>query len=120
MRGTCLIRRLVLWIVRAVAAFPQSERINASTFIYTTDQGNLTFALSAASTGDVYMRLLAPAVYQWVGVGTGSEMDGSVMFIIHEGSEKNSEWQRCGTSSPESCLCYYRRDLIPTAFEWSQ
>lgn len=53
--------------------------------------GNLTFALSAATTGDVYMNILAPAVYQWVGIGTGSEMDGSVMFILYKGADKTGE-----------------------------
>jgi hypothetical protein len=33
----------------------------------------------------------APAIYQWVGVGTGSEMDGSVMWIVYESSDKNGQ-----------------------------
>jgi hypothetical protein len=58
----------------------RAEGAAYSTFIYPTDHGKLTFALSAANTtGDVYLHLSAPAAYQWVGVGTGSEMDGSVM-----------------------------------------
>ncbi|KAF3047055.1 hypothetical protein E8E12_010844 [Didymella heteroderae] len=76
--------------MRAVAAVSQATNINASTFVYSTSHGNITYALSAMTTGDVYMHLRAPAVYQWVGVGTGSEMDGSVMFILYEGADKNS------------------------------
>lgn len=36
------------------------------------------------------MHLSAPATYQWVGVGTGSKMDGSVMVIVYENADKLS------------------------------
>lgn len=81
--------------MRAVTAASQATNASVSTFIYSTSNGNLTYALSAATTGDVYMYLLAPAVYQWVGVGTGSEMDGSIMFVLYEGADKNSESSTC-------------------------
>lgn len=90
-RKKCLTHVLVTCIVRAVTAVSQATNANASTFIYPTSHGNLTYALKAATTGDVYMHLQAPATYQWIGVGTGSEMDGSVMFIVYEGADKDSK-----------------------------
>jgi hypothetical protein len=61
-----------------------------STFVYPTKEGNLTFSVNAdASSGDVFFHLAAPASYQWVGVGTGSEMDGSVMWIVFPSSPLN-------------------------------
>jgi hypothetical protein len=80
------------------AATRRVDNAAFSTFIYPTDNGNLTFALSAAKTGDVYMHLSAPATYQWVGVGTGSEMDGSVMWIVYQGSDKNSSVSSANTA----------------------
>jgi hypothetical protein len=68
----------------------RAEDAAHATFIYSTGHGNLTFALSAAkTTGDVYLHFSAPVAYQWVGVGTGSEMDGSVMWIVYQSSDKN-------------------------------
>lgn len=63
-----------------------------STFVYPTGDGNLTFALTVVNGGgDVYMHLSAPASYQWVGIGTGSKMAGSVMFIVYENADKLSQ-----------------------------
>lgn len=75
----------------AIATAVRGDNATYSTFIYPTDDGNLTFALTAANSGDLYMHLSAPATYSWVGVGTGKEMDGSVMWIVYQGSDKNSE-----------------------------
>jgi hypothetical protein len=80
---------IALFILTLVENVPRAAGAAVSTFIYPTGKGNLTFALSATNTGDVYMHLSAPTAYQWVGVGTGSEMEGSVMFILYENSERN-------------------------------
>lgn len=64
-----------------------------STFIHSTSNGNLTLALSAANdTGDVYIHFSAPAAYQWVGMGTGSKMDGSVMLIVYKNDSANGKF----------------------------
>ncbi|KAF2682597.1 iron reductase domain protein [Lentithecium fluviatile CBS 122367] len=75
----------------AADALASREEASAfSTFVYATDHGNLTFSVNAAnSTGDIFFHLSAPATYQWVSVGTGSEMDGSVMWVVYESSESN-------------------------------
>ncbi|OSS53340.1 hypothetical protein B5807_01832 [Epicoccum nigrum] len=75
-------------IFQVVAAATQETEASIATFISPTGAGNLTYALIAAKNGDVRMHLSAPATYQWVGVGTGSEMDGSVMFILYENADK--------------------------------
>ncbi|KAL5113498.1 hypothetical protein ACEQ8H_008634 [Pleosporales sp. CAS-2024a] len=73
--------------VAALAA--QSSNTGYSTFIYPTGHGNLTFALSAASSGELYMHLSGPVKYQWIGVGTGSQMAGSVMLLVYSGASNN-------------------------------
>ena len=93
----------------------QATNANASTFIYPTSHGNLTYALKAANTGDLYMHLQAPATYQWIGVGTGSGMDGSVMFIVYEGADKDSECSHYLQDPIESRSPHYRRDFVATA-----
>lgn len=105
---------LVVFVARAVAAASQATNANSSIFNYPTGHGNLTYAVSAATSGDVYMNILAPAAYQWVGVGTGSEMAGSVMFILYEGADKNSECSSYCTEFSESRLPDRRRDLVAT------
>ncbi|KAF2007154.1 iron reductase domain protein [Amniculicola lignicola CBS 123094] len=78
--------------LRVVATDPISvreEEQNFSTFIYKAGEGNLTFSLNAEkSTGDVFFHITAPESYQWVSVGTGEEMRGSVMWVIYKSSEK--------------------------------
>lgn len=66
--------------------------INYASFVQPSSKGNITFAIVAdQSTEDVYMYLSGPASYQWIAVGTGSEMDGSTMWLLYEGSDKDSE-----------------------------
>ena len=77
--------------LRVVAAAAQQTEASIPTFISSTEAGNLTFALIAANNGDIRMHLSAPATYQWVGIGTGSKMEGSVMFIVYESADKLSE-----------------------------
>jgi hypothetical protein len=88
--------------VATLAAIPRAAGDAVSTFIYPTGKGNLTFALSAAHTGDVYMRLSGPALYQWVGVGTGSEMKGSVMFILYQNADRSSESSCSSTATDDT------------------
>lgn len=61
-----------------------------SAFVYNTVYGNITFAVTAVEdAGDLYFHLEAPADNSWVAVGTGSEMAGSVMWIVYRsGDEK--------------------------------
>jgi hypothetical protein len=73
------------------ALAPRASGSSYSTFIHPTGHGNLTFAVSAATSGDVYIHLSAPATYSWVAVGTGSEMAGSVMWIVYEGADRKSQ-----------------------------
>ncbi|EOA85284.1 uncharacterized protein SETTUDRAFT_20797 [Exserohilum turcica Et28A] len=48
-------------------------------------EGNLTFALSAVNdTGDTFIHLSGPTAYQWIAIGTGSRMRGSVMLIVYK------------------------------------
>ncbi|EUC43521.1 iron reductase domain protein, partial [Bipolaris oryzae ATCC 44560] len=52
--------------------------------------GNFTFALNAVnSTGDTYIYLSGPTAYQWISVGTGSKMAGSVMLIVYKNESVN-------------------------------
>ncbi|KAK1823948.1 hypothetical protein LTR12_001690 [Friedmanniomyces endolithicus] len=66
----------------------------ASVFTYTNDNGNIgggnqsfVFALNIdQSTSDVYIHMSAPAGNSWMGVGFGSVMQDSFMFIAYPSS----------------------------------
>lgn len=71
----------------------RQEQPAFSTFVYQLDHGNLTFSLNAAqATGDVLFHFSAPAAYSWVSIGTGSEMDESVMWVFYRSADANSEY----------------------------
>ncbi|USP80203.1 hypothetical protein yc1106_07477 [Curvularia clavata] len=85
----CFLAALFHIVVASDASASQDEPAYA-TFIEPTSHGNLTFALSAVNgTGDTYIYLSAPTAYQWVGVGTGSQMAGSVMLIVYKNNSAN-------------------------------
>jgi hypothetical protein len=94
-RHDLTISCLTLYILCIFATSPRATVVAVSTPIHTTDNGNLTFALTATNAGDIYMHLSAPATHQWVVVGTESEMDGSVMFILYEHADKTSQYPFC-------------------------
>jgi hypothetical protein len=48
------------------------------------------------------MRLSGPVLYQWVGVGTGSEMKGSVMFILYQNGDRSSESSCSSTAADDT------------------
>lgn len=61
---------------------------------------------SAASSGSgsIYLRIVASTKYQWVGLGTGSRMDGSQMLIVYQDGTGNitlSTRMASGHSMPE-------------------
>lgn len=74
---------------------------------------DLTFAVSATTSGDVYIHLSAPATHSWVGAGTGSEMAGSVMWILYEGADRNS--QSFAAIPDLTKLTNYRSNTLLTA-----
>jgi hypothetical protein len=78
---------------------------------------DLTFSVSAAASGDVYIHLSAPATHSWVGAGTGSEMAGSVMWILYEGADKNN--QSFAAISDLTKLTKYRPNTLITAVKRS-
>lgn len=52
--------------------------------------GNYVFALNVPSNSeDIYFHLSGPDAYQWIAVGTGSEMKNSLMFIAYLNSTGN-------------------------------
>jgi hypothetical protein len=44
---------------------------------------NFTFSLTVNLNGDLWFRLAGPAWWSWLAVGTGTEMAGSLMFIVY-------------------------------------
>jgi hypothetical protein len=45
---------------------------------------NFTFSLTVSLNGDLWFRLAGPTWWSWLAVGTGSEMAGSLMFIVYK------------------------------------
>ncbi|KAK7187970.1 hypothetical protein DPSP01_003144 [Paraphaeosphaeria sporulosa] len=55
-----------------------------ATFVHDTGSGSVVFAVAAVKdVGDLYFHLEAPAEYSWVAVGSGEEMDGSLMWVAY-------------------------------------
>lgn len=52
--------------------------------------------------GDIYFQIKAPTTYSWVGLGTGSRMGGSKMFIVYtDGNGNMTLSHRDGTGHTE-------------------
>ena len=63
---------------------PVAAQQNASTFVFSETVANLTLSLTAvAQTGDLWFRLEAPAEYDWVAIGIGSQMKGALTFVTY-------------------------------------
>ena len=68
----------------ALSARNESATTAVSSVVYQTDGGELAFAATAVKeNGDLYFHLEAPARYQWVAVGAGHGMAGSLMWIAY-------------------------------------
>jgi hypothetical protein len=51
--------------------------------------GNFTFAVTTVKeNGDLYIHIEAPAENSWVAVGTGSEMKGSLMWVVYRSEDE--------------------------------
>jgi hypothetical protein len=53
------------------------------TFIYDKDGVNFTFTFTANANGDIWFSMAAPNKFGWMAVGTGSQMDGALMFVAY-------------------------------------
>jgi hypothetical protein len=51
--------------------------------VYEQDGVNFTFTFTANINGDIWFSMAAPNKFSWIAVGTGEEMDGSLMFIAY-------------------------------------
>ncbi|ORX97388.1 hypothetical protein BCR34DRAFT_166591 [Clohesyomyces aquaticus] len=59
-----------------------------SAWVYASSYGNITFAATAVKAdGTLYFHLEAPAKNSWVSIGTGDEMDGSLMWVVHRSQD---------------------------------
>lgn len=50
-------------------------------------QINIPDATASSGSGDVFFQMSAPTNYEWVGLGTGSQMSGSHMFILYQSAD---------------------------------
>ncbi|OWO99355.1 integral membrane protein [Marssonina coronariae] len=61
-------------------------------------------SISSSSTGPLYFQLKAPTSYQWVALGTGSQMAGSTIFVMYADGAGNvtiSGRKASGQSEPK-------------------
>ncbi|PBP23598.1 integral membrane protein [Diplocarpon rosae] len=61
-------------------------------------------SISSSSTGPLYFQLKAPTTYQWVALGTGSQMAGSTIFVMYADGAGNvtiSGRKASGKSEPK-------------------
>jgi hypothetical protein len=47
---------------------------------------NIPDTTSSTGSGDMFFQITGPSSYAWIGMGTGSSMTGSNMFIIYQSS----------------------------------
>jgi len=50
-------------------------------------QINIPQTTADTGSGDIFLQIKAPASYEWVGLGTGSSMSGSNMFIMYQSAD---------------------------------
>ncbi|KAF2258957.1 CBD9-like protein [Lojkania enalia] len=90
--GAAVLVALTLFPFTNAYSNPRRETENSTiaAFVYATDSGNVTFAVTTVKdVGDLYFHLEGPADYSWISVGTGEEMDGSLMWIIYRSRDGN-------------------------------
>jgi hypothetical protein len=76
MKGTTLLSIL------AALAIPATEALKASTYVYASNDANITISLTAAADSqDLVWRVTFPAGYDWIGVGIGATMKDSWFLI---------------------------------------
>jgi hypothetical protein len=51
---------------------------------------NVPDSSTSSSGNDVYLQITGPTSYSWLGIGTGSMMSGSNMFIIYASGNRNN------------------------------
>ncbi|MCJ1290479.1 hypothetical protein MMC34_002017 [Xylographa carneopallida] len=64
-----------------------------STSVFVLDDSSipLTFALNIApDSNDFYFHLSGPATNSWIAIGTGTEMEGSQMFLVYTSTSGNN------------------------------
>ncbi|KAF2469130.1 CBD9-like protein, partial [Lindgomyces ingoldianus] len=77
-------------VSHSILEIDRREPINSTTsaWVYGAKHGNITFAVTAVtSSGDLYFHLEAPADNNYVAIGTGEEMDDSLMWIVYRSSD---------------------------------
>ncbi|KAH6959754.1 hypothetical protein BKA56DRAFT_601114 [Ilyonectria sp. MPI-CAGE-AT-0026] len=88
------IKSIMSKVVIAVASL-YIRRVLATTSSYCPNNQDACFRwgvpVTAASSGsgDVYFQVKAPTSYQWVGLGIGSGMSGSDMFLVYQDGNGN-------------------------------
>lgn len=85
-------------VVPALVAAQNTTTPEASTLYISRTQTQ--FSLNVANdSSDIYIYFASPA-YSWVGVGFGSQMENSLMFIMYQNG--NGDSKSCSNASPRS------------------
>ncbi|TIA60952.1 hypothetical protein D6C76_10235 [Aureobasidium pullulans] len=73
---------------------PRTTSQNASSLVFTygsAEQPDLVVAMSATTDGDFALHMSGSSKHSWIAVGTGTEMDGSMMFVLYgDGTKKGA------------------------------
>ena len=73
-------------------------------------QINIPQNTADSGSGDIFLQIKAPANYQWVGLGTGSRMSGSKMFVMYQSADGSNV-----TVSPRSSSGHNQPQLDSSA-----
>jgi hypothetical protein len=80
--------------------------------------------MSATTNGDFALHTSGSSKHAWIAVGTGTEMDGSMMFVLYGGgtsvlktpaTKRPSEVAIAGNETDEAAGCAPSYDRAPTA-----
>jgi len=48
---------------------------------------NIPDSTAQSGSGDIFLQITGPSSYSWIGMGTGSAMSGSHMFVIYQSAD---------------------------------
>lgn len=55
------------------------------------EQPDLVFSMSATDNGSLAFHMSGPSKHSWIAVGTGTEMQDSMMFVLYSDGTEHGE-----------------------------
>jgi len=72
-----------------IAASAQAQRLSKQCFSNVCYQLNIPAETASSGSGDIFFQISGPTSYSWIGLGQGSQMAGSNIFVIYADGQGN-------------------------------